>query len=197
MTEEAQGDVEDLERLYEWADILDESTYYELLDLLELADEQAIRASFKKFSLAFHPDLYIDSSEDIRSLARRVFQRGAEAYRVLSDPELRSAYDLALAQGRLRLTEPPSSLHPAPSSAARTTAPLASRARSLEDVARTPAAKLSALKAEREITQGRFEIARRYLKEALAQDDYENPDLETRIEGLDVAIFAKGEEDGG
>ncbi len=35
--------------------------------------------------------------------SRQVFQRGAEAYRVLSHPMLRPQYDLALAKGQLRL----------------------------------------------------------------------------------------------
>jgi len=187
---------DDLERLRDWADILDDSNYYEILDLLELADEETIRASFKTFSLAFHPDVHLDSPDEYRDLARRIFQRGAEAYRVLSDPSLRSAYDLALARGQIRLVEGPASRAPAdraPSAGRpRSSAP---RARALEEIARTPAAKLSAMKAEREITLGNFESARRLLKDALSQDDYENPELEERIEGLDVAIFAKG--DGG
>lgn len=196
MTGHPEDELGDLERLRDWAEILDDSNYYEILDLLELADEETIRASFKTFSLAFHPDLHLDSPEEYRGLARRIFQRGAEAYRVLSDPNLRAAYDLALVQGRLRLVEnstsnsPPSGARPssrAPGSAI-------PRARTLEDIARTPAAKLSASKAEREITQGDFESARRFLKEALSQDDYENPELEERIEGLDVAIFAKGDD---
>lgn len=193
MTPQSDDGVADLERLRDWADILDDATYYEILDVLELADEEAIRASFKTFSLAFHPDLHLDAPEEYRALARRIFQRGAEAYRVLSDPSLRSAYDLALAQGRLRLVETkaprPPAASEAPAPRARSSAP---RIRTLEDIARTPAAKLSAMKAEREITEGHFENARRLLKQALAQDDYENRDLEERIEGLDVAIFAKG-----
>jgi curved DNA-binding protein CbpA len=186
-------DLSDLERLREWADILDDSSYYEILDLLELADEEAIRASFKTFSLAFHPDLYLNTPEETRTLARRIFQRGAEAYRVLSDPELRAAYDLALAQGRLRLSQMPESRKAGASS--EPGSPRASsrpRAKTLEEIARSPAAKLNASKAEREISEGRFESARRLLKEALLHDDYENPELEDRIEALDGAIFAKG-----
>jgi curved DNA-binding protein CbpA len=195
MSELPEEDANDLERLRDWAEILEDSNYYEILDLLELADDDAIRASFKTFSLAFHPDMHLDSPEEYRHLARRIFQRGAEAYRVLSDPTLRSAYDLALAQGRLRLVEGATSRAPPASPGSKSGAPTsaAPRARTLEDVARTPAAKLSASKAERDITLGDFESARRYLKEALAQDDYENAELEERIEGLDVAIFAKGE----
>lgn len=184
---------DDLELLRAWTDVLDDSSYYEILDLLELADDEAIRTSFKKFSLAFHPDVHLDAPEEHRELARRIFQRGAEAYRVLSNPELRSDYDLALAQGRLRLSVRPDTLRPGserPSAGPRRGSGVP--VRTLEEIARTPAAKLSAWKAEREINQGDFETARRLLKEALALDDYQNPELEERIEGLDVAIFAKG-----
>jgi curved DNA-binding protein CbpA len=194
MTDAPEDDFDNLKRLRDWADILDDSNYYEILDLLELADDEAIRASFKTFSLAFHPDLHLDAPEEYRALARRIFQRGAEAYRVLSDPTRRADYDLALARGHIRLVEGPASRAPstrAPSS--RGPESSTTRVRTLEEIARTPAAKLSAMKAEREITQGNFESARRFLKEALSQDDYENPELEERIEGLDVAIFAKGE----
>jgi curved DNA-binding protein CbpA len=184
---------EDIERLLEWEDILDDSTYYEILDLLELADDEAVRASFKKFSLAFHPDMHLDAPDDFRDIVRRIFQRGAEAYRVLSDPALRADYDLAVAQGRLRLSEsPPSRPRASHGPRADTDSTRPSGARSLEDVARTPAAKLNASKAEREINRGDFEAARRLLKDALAQDDFENPELEERIEGLDGLIFAKG-----
>lgn len=192
MTEDPDDDLANWQRLERWSDILDDSTYYEILDLLELADEEAIRASFKKFSLAFHPDLHLEAPEEHQALARRIFQRGAEAYRVLSDPELRSAYDLALAQGRLRLTVAPDSSGPGTSSPPSSTRVSSARVKTLEEIARTPAAKLSAAKAEREISRGDFESARRLLKEALLQDDHENPELEGRIEALDGAIYAKG-----
>lgn len=126
-------------------------------------------------------------------MARRIFQRGAEAYRVLSDPDLRTAYDLALSQGRLRLVEGSPSRGPsAPHSTGNAAPESTGRTRTLEQVARTPAAKLNAMKAEREIARGDLESARRLLKEALSQDDYENRELEQRIEGLDAAIFVRG-----
>src|SRR3954470_13183310 len=93
----------DIERVYEWASVLDESSYYELLGVLEIADDSALKTAFHEFARAFHPDCHFDYDLHTASVLRQVFQRGAEAYRVLSHPELRPRYDLALAKGQLRL----------------------------------------------------------------------------------------------
>lgn len=90
-------------RLEAWADVLDDSTYYELLGVLDIADERSIKQAFHEFALSFHPDSHLEADGERLELVRRVFKRGAEAYRVLMDPGLRSKYDLALAQGHLRL----------------------------------------------------------------------------------------------
>src|SRR3978361_796635 len=97
------ADDANLERVYEWAAVLDEPTYYELLGVLEIADDASVKAAFHEFALAFHPDSHLDYDAETATVLRRVFQRGAEAYRVLSHPELRPRYDLALAKGQLRL----------------------------------------------------------------------------------------------
>lgn len=173
---------EELERLRTWAELIDDATYYEVLGILDLADAGAIKAAFHEFALAFHPDQHLGGTDEQRGAARYVFQRGAEAYRVLSDPELRAKYDLALASGHLRLVagEP---AHRVSSAAA---------LKSLEDVCKTPAAKLSARKADQQIGLGDLAEARRLLREALMQESEDNPDLEERIEALELALFAMG-----
>jgi curved DNA-binding protein CbpA len=173
---------EDLERLFEWAEVIDDASYYELLGILDLADAGAIKAAFHEFALAFHPDQHREGTEEERETARYVFQRGAEAYRVLSDPELRAKYDLALASGHLRLVAGE------PAHRVSTAAAL----KSLEDVCNTPAAKLSARKADQQIGLGNLAEARRLLREALVQESYDNPALEERIEALELALFAMG-----
>ncbi|MDF3072232.1 MAG: hypothetical protein K0R38_7833 [Polyangiaceae bacterium] len=72
-------DLEDIARVFEWDAIIDESSYYEILGLLEIADGGAIRVAFHEFAASFHP---------------------------LSRPDSRSDYDLALAKGLLRLDTP-------------------------------------------------------------------------------------------
>jgi curved DNA-binding protein CbpA len=173
----------DLERLAAWADVLDDSNYYEILGVLEIADDAAIKAAFRDFALAFHPDVHLDASEAQRALARDVYRRGAEAYRVLSDPKLRAKYDEVLARGHLRLATDGPARH----------IPGKPVLRSLEDVCRTPAAKLCARKADDAIGRNDLAAARRFLREALSRDDGENPELEERIEGLELALFAMGE----
>lgn len=169
-----------------WEAILDDSSYYELLGVLELADRAAIQAAFHELALAFHPDQHPGASPGEIARIRTVFQRLAEAYRVLSDAELRSSYDLALAQGQLRLDRPGG---PGP----RRSGPGDGGPRSLEALCRTPAARLLAARAERLIAEGKLDAARRALQEALAQDGYDNTALEDRIDALDLARFASGD----
>lgn len=174
---------EDIDRLRAWAAVIDDSNYYEILGVLDLADTESIKVAFHEFALAFHPDVHAHGSAEERDVARAVFRRGAEAYRVLSDAELRAQYDLAVARGQLRLTR----------DGGATPAGQATNAlKSLEDICNTPAARLAARRANEHIGQGRLEEARRLLKEALALDGYENPELEERIEALDLALFAMG-----
>src|SRR5258706_3359611 len=97
-------DFGDIARIFEWDTLIERSTYYELLGVLEIADELEIRRAFREFARAFHPDAHPAADDDTADALRRVFQRGAEAYRVLSRAELRTEYDLALAKGQLRLS---------------------------------------------------------------------------------------------
>jgi DnaJ-class molecular chaperone len=173
---------DDVDRLRVWTEVIEDASYYEILGVLELADGQAIKSAFHEFALAFHPDAHAGSTPERVAAARYVFRFGAEAYRVLSDPTLRAKYDLALASGRLRL----SGGEPGPPARG------ASSLKSLEDLCRTPGAKLAARKADELIGSGRLAEARRLLQEALAQEGYKNPDIEERIEALDLALFAQG-----
>jgi curved DNA-binding protein CbpA len=180
------GDTE-YERLRAWADLLDDSSYYEILGLLELADDQAIKSAFHEFALAFHPDSHVGESEEMLDCVRYIFRRGAEAYRVLSDPRLRSEYDLALARGKLRLTAPGEVQVRSPSPDGSV------HAQSIEDLCRSPAARLCGRRADQYISAGDLRAARHELTEALAKDGYENPELEERVDALDSAIFLMGD----
>ena len=63
----------DIERVYEWAAVLDDSTYYELLGVLEIADDAALKAAFHEFALAFHPDCHLDFDFHTASVSRFLF----------------------------------------------------------------------------------------------------------------------------
>jgi curved DNA-binding protein CbpA len=163
------------DHLRAWDEVLDDATYYEILGVLEIADPDAIRRAFHDFSLAFHPDAQPKGDEDARAIALRIFRRGVEAYRALSAPEQRSAYDLALAKGEVRLGE-------GPSTRVEDRGPGA--ARSLDELCRSPGAKLYAKRAEDFITAGDLRGATHELYRALRAEDGDNPELAERIAAL-------------
>jgi curved DNA-binding protein CbpA len=174
-------DLEDIERIFEWDALIDQSSYYEILGLLEIADASAIRKAFHEFAVAFHPDAFPEADDETADALRRVFQRGAEAYRVLSRPESRADYDLALAKGQLRLEDTV-----APPPLARN-----SDIRSLDELCRSPGARRYAKRAEQLISAGDLGGAKRELQMALREDG-ENPDLVDRLDAIDLALFAMG-----
>ena len=174
-------DLQDIERIFEWDALIDDSSYYEVLGLLEIADTGAIRKAFHEFAVAFHPDAFPSADEETADALRRVFQRGAEAYRVLSHPDTRGDYDLALAKGQLRLdttiAPPPLARH--------------SDIRSLDELCRSPGARRLAKRAEELISSGDLTSAKRELQLALREDG-DNPDLAERLDAIDLALFAMG-----
>jgi curved DNA-binding protein CbpA len=174
-------DLRDVERIFEWDELLDQSTYYELLGLLEIADTEAVRRAFHEFAVAFHPDAFPEADEETSAALLRIFQRGAEAYRVLVRPDSRADYDLALAKGLLRLD---STIEPPPLGRV-------SDIRSLDELCRSPAARRYAKRAEALISDGDLPAAKRELQMALREDG-DNPDLVERLDAIDLALFAMG-----
>jgi len=78
--------------------------YYTLLGLEQGASVDAVREAFHRFALKFHPDNHAGAGQDKRERATQIYRRGAEAYRVLLEPELRARYDRGLGKGQLRLS---------------------------------------------------------------------------------------------
>jgi DnaJ-class molecular chaperone len=170
----------DFDRIQQWAALIEESNYYEILGVLEIADTGSIKRAFHEFALAFHPDAHPDADEEVQALLRIVFQRGVEAYRALRSDALRAEYDMALARGKLRLSEE-----------SRPTAP--DGVKSLTDLCQTKSAKLAAARADRLINEGKLSEAKTELQMALHHEGRENPELEERLEALELALFVKGE----
>ena len=137
-----------------WLTILDDSNYYELLGVLEIADDEAIQRAFHKFSQSFHPDNHRKSPADVRQGVTHIFKRGAEAYGVLRDPKSRAAYDLALAQGALRYSR---------SGGGRDSQ---GTEHGLEALCRTAGGRLHARKAERALSEGNVEEAKKEMHHA-------------------------------
>lgn len=174
-------DLQDIERIFEWDALIDSSSYYEVLGVLEIADTGAIRKAFHEFAVAFHPDAFPEADAETEDALRRVFQRGAEAYRVLSHADSRADYDLALAKGQLRLD---ASMPPPPLARP-------SDIRSLDELCRTAGARRYAKRAEELISAGDLSGAKRELQMAIREDG-ENPDLAERLDAVDLALYAMG-----
>ena len=70
----------------------DKATHYEVLQVMPAASMPVIKASYRALIQQYHPDRYRPVDE-----AERITKRLNEAYRVLSDVDLRAAYDGFLA----------------------------------------------------------------------------------------------------
>lgn len=82
---------------------LDRASYYELLSVPRGATRQQLQQAFHRFALAYHPDRHIDEAPEVREAAKKIFERGVEAYSVLRDPKAAKVYDDLLNQGGRRL----------------------------------------------------------------------------------------------
>ncbi len=170
------------ERVLSWAQVVDDSSYYEILNVLALADDAAIKAAWHEFAAAFHPDVHRGAAPVVQEAATKVYMLGVEAYGVLSNAAQRSKYDMAVAKGRIRLTGDTG----APSVEAR-------EVRSLDEVCQSAAARRHAIAAENCIVTGDLAAAKKQLQIALVHDGGRNSELEERIDALDLVLFASGD----
>ncbi|MCA9600048.1 MAG: J domain-containing protein [Myxococcales bacterium] len=175
-------DASDIDRIVEWDDVLDDSSYYEILGLLPIADGETIRVAFRQFALAFHPDMHQGLDQDVEPRLHRVFQRGAEAYRVLSSGDLRLRYDMGLEKGQLRLPQAEIPRH----------ASIPAPARPLVELCKSAGAKACAKKATLLIDEGDLAGAKLEIERAIEFDGFATQELRERLDALEVALFAMG-----
>ncbi|NJK33206.1 MAG: J domain-containing protein [Deltaproteobacteria bacterium] len=99
MSKSGMGElVSEVARLY---DGIERLSYYEFLQLQPQADYISIRDAFYARAQRFHPDRFVSlEGETVKRAVYSVYKRMTEAYQVLSDPELRVAYDQALRAAR-------------------------------------------------------------------------------------------------
>lgn len=70
-----------------------EKDYYKILGLDRNASEDEIKKSYKKLAIQWHPDKFVNESEDKKKEAEEKFKDISEAYTVLSDPDKKRQYD--------------------------------------------------------------------------------------------------------
>jgi curved DNA-binding protein CbpA len=153
----------DRDALRAWLTQLDQMSFYRILDLAPDASTDAIVSAFHVFSRTFHPDQHVARDADERVAVGRIFRRGAEAYRILSSPDLRRRYDEALARGEPHET---ASLVPA----AYERSSVAAKPQRLEDHVRSQSARPFVRRAEELAEQGDLPRARLQIKLAISMD---------------------------
>jgi len=75
---------------------------YNILEIKKDATQNEIRVAYKKLALQWHPD-----KNDDKIFAENKFKKICEAYFVLSNPEQRRQYDIAISPPRQRRPPPP------------------------------------------------------------------------------------------
>jgi DnaJ-class molecular chaperone len=74
--------------------------YYKILEVTPQASSTEIKAAYRSLCQEYHPDkLPIGTPEKARKHIEEHFKQVSEAYSVISNPEMRQAYDLKCSQG--------------------------------------------------------------------------------------------------
>ncbi len=174
----------DRQAIREWLRVLDDLTYYVLLGAPNDASADELKLAFHAFADTFHPDGQTGRPADERDAIGRIFRRGTEAYRVLSDPLLRAGYDASLAEGVApSVASRRSSLPPAQERVHR--AP-----KRLEDTIRSPNARPFARSAEELAKKGDFKQAKIQLTMARHYEP-NNEALQQFLKELEAKALAK------
>ncbi len=84
------------------ARILDRVDYYRLMKAERGASSSDIRAAYHQARRRFHPDCFLEHSDEIRLAVDRIARRITEGYVVLRDRHKRKAYDDAVDSGAVR-----------------------------------------------------------------------------------------------
>lgn len=163
-----------------WDEQLDGLDYYALLGVTDQDRILDYERAFHRFALQFHPDRHPNEDARIRDALTRIFQRGVEARRVLSDPELHARYRSALQRGNKRL------LDDAPVVAI----DLAQELPELHARCRSAGAKLEAMAAARAWKNNDLALVHRRLVSALAHDGQANPVVEQCVEAVNRVLLA-------
>ena len=168
----------DSEAIEGWLNVIDELTYYTLLGVLPDATPDTLKQAFHNFAQDFHPDAHAARTREQRESLARIFKRGNEAYRVLSDPALRARYDEIMSDGQPHAVASKRSWAPPPTRDS--TLP-----RRLEDQIRSPSARPFARRAEELVKAGDIKQAKLQLTLARHYDP-NNDALENYIREIEA-----------
>lgn len=175
--------------LRQWLAALDSISYYELFRVERTVAHDDLRAAFHAFAESFHPDAHRWRHPNEQAAIGKIYRRGTEAWRVLSDPTLRARYDEAVANGILR----PEDLIVEKEGPRSLAAPASGPGRLIDKV-RSPGARPFVLRAEELLKKGDPKQAKIQLVMALHMDKG-NTALEAFGKQLDEAIAKKAQEE--
>ena len=72
---------------------MDNKGYYKTLEVPENATDDQIRSQYKRLALKWHPDRWVNGTDEEKKTAEDNFKKINEAYSVLSDKQKRQQYD--------------------------------------------------------------------------------------------------------
>lgn len=72
---------------------MDNKGYYKTLGVAENASQEEIKSAYRKLALKFHPDRWVNGTDEEKKKAEDEFKKVAEAYGVLGDEDKRKQYD--------------------------------------------------------------------------------------------------------
>ena len=71
----------------------EQKDYYKILGVAKDASDDDIKKAYRKLAMKYHPDRWVNGTEDEKKDAEQKFKEIAEANEVLSDPQKRQMYD--------------------------------------------------------------------------------------------------------
>jgi DnaJ-class molecular chaperone len=161
-------------RILDWDARIDSLSYEQVLGLSHDASIEDCRNAYYQFAQCFHPDVHPMADGPLREALCRIFQRGSEAYRVLTHPSLRVRWVRVRNKGALRLGD----LGPSP------VVDLHNDLPNLHVRCRSGGAKLEARQAAKSFEQGDVAGTKHHLERALAYEGGASPELARCLEAL-------------
>ena len=73
--------------------MVEQKDYYEILGVSKDASDDDIKKAYRKLAMKYHPDRWVNGTEEEKKDAEQKFKEISEANEVLSDPQKRQMYD--------------------------------------------------------------------------------------------------------